>query len=63
MKYIMTYGIACIDEQQGKKELLSEIGNVTTNIEEAQHLVNTFNARMLSPEQLKNAVCEYLSEN
>lgn len=61
MKYVLTYGIACIEEQHGKKELISELGGITTHLDEAQYLVNLFNEKMLPPDKLRDAILEYLS--
>lgn len=56
MKYILTYGIACIEEIDGKRELLAEVPGITSNLKEAQRLVALCNAGALSPIHLKDVV-------
>lgn len=52
-KYILTYGIAYVEESNGKIELLEEVSSVTTNKDEAERLVDLCNRNKLSPIQLK----------
>lgn len=56
MKYVLTYGIACIEEIDGKRELVAEVPGITSNLKEAQRLVNLCNAGALSPIHLKDVV-------
>lgn len=54
--YITTYGIACIKETDGKRELIAEIPNVTSSLEEIEAIVKLCNERNLSPDHLKDVV-------
>lgn len=56
MKYVLTYGIACIKESDGKRELLAEVPGITSNLKEAQRLVNLCNEGNLIPDHLKDVV-------
>ena len=60
-KYIKTYGIACVDEQNGKREIVAEIHGVTTDREKAERIVDLFNRNNLSHEHLKDAVSDLIS--
>ncbi len=62
MKYILTYGIACVEEVDGKKELIAEISDVTTDRDEAEHLVELLNDHQLPPEHLSNIVDDMLAK-
>lgn len=52
-KYILTYGIAYVEEVDGKIELLEEISSITTNKNKAESLIKICNEHKLSPIQLK----------
>lgn len=56
MKYVLTYGIACIKELDGKRELLAEVPGITSTLKEAQRLVALCNEGNLSPDHLKDVV-------
>ena len=52
-KYILTYGIAYVEEINGKQELIEEVSSITTNKDKAERLVRLCNEHKLSPIQLK----------
>ena len=54
--YIVTYGIACIEENVGKRELVTEIPGVTLNRSEIETLVRLCNDVSLCPDYLKDVV-------
>lgn len=54
--YVVTYGIACVREENGKRELISEIPGVTSNFDEINQLIKICNEEQLSPDQLKDVV-------
>lgn len=56
MKYVLTYGIACIEEKDGRLELVTETPSITTSLKDAQRLVTLCNDGNLSPEHLKDVV-------
>ncbi len=56
MKYVLTYGIACVEEIDGKLELIAEMPGITANLKDAQRLVNLCNEGNLSPIHLKDVV-------
>ena len=60
-KYIVTYGIACIEEDDGIKELISQIPDVSTNLEEVEQLVTLCNEQQLSPIHLQDVVDDLLA--
>ena len=55
-KYVLTHGIACIEEKDGKRELVTEISGITTSLKDVQRLVTLCNEGNLSPEHLKDVV-------
>ena len=55
-QYVVTYGIACIEEKNGKRELITELPGVTSNFDEIKRLVKICNEGNLSPDQLKDVV-------
>ena len=55
-KYIVIYGIACVKESQGKREIISRVSDVTTELEEIERLVNRCNELYLDPEHLLDIV-------
>ena len=54
--YIKTYGIACVTEQNGHFEIVTEVPSVTTDRKQADRLVNLCNEHKLSPEHLEDVV-------
>lgn len=60
MKYILTYGIACIETVNEKTELIASIPDVTTNRELAELLLHKLNEYLLSPEHLADVVDDLL---
>ncbi len=54
--YIVTYGIACIEENASKRELVTEIPGVTLNRSEIETLVRLCNEGSLNPEHLRDVV-------
>ena len=62
MKYILTYGIACVETANGKTELIASVPDVTSNREHAEFLVLTLNEHMLPPEHLNDVVEDLLCE-
>ena len=56
MRYILTYGIACIEERDGMCEILEQVSDVTCDRAEAERLVSLFNRLKLSPEHFTEAV-------
>lgn len=60
MKYVVTYGIACIEEVDGKRELLAEIPGITSSLEAAQRFVAVCNEGKLSPDHLKDVVEDFV---
>ena len=61
MKYILTYGIACVKTENGKSELVARVPDVTTDRELAQHLIDSLNKCHLSPEHLADVVDDLLA--
>ena len=55
-QYVVTYGIACIEEENGKRELICEIPGVTSNLDEINRLIKICDEGQLSPDQLKDIV-------
>ena len=60
-KYIVTYGIACVEEDDGIKELISQIPDVSNNREEVEQLVKLCNEQHLSPIHLQDVVDDLLA--
>ena len=60
MKYILIYGIACIEENMGMTEVVVRVPDVTCNREDAERLVDFCNDLQLSPLQLRDAVEDLL---
>ena len=63
MKYVLTYGIACVKETEGNRELITEIPSVTSSIEEANRLIRLCNEGNLNPDHLKNIVEDFVEAN
>ena len=55
-QYVVTYGIACIEEKDGKRELVTEIPSITSSLAEAERLVRLCNEQQLSPDHIKDVV-------
>jgi hypothetical protein len=60
-KYVVTYGIACVEEDDGIKELISQIPDVSTNLKEVEQLVTLCNEQQLSPIHLQDVVDDLLA--
>ena len=60
MKYVLTYGIACVEEIDGKLELIAEMPGITANLKDAQRLVSLCNEGNLSPIHLKDVVSDLI---
>ncbi len=61
MKYILTYGIACIKENDNKQELVTQISDITTDREKIETLIESLNKNQLSPEHLADIVDDMLA--
>lgn len=62
MKYVLTYGIACIENQNGVVELIKSIPDITTDREAAEHLLCLINECDLSPDHLGDVIEDMLSK-
>ncbi|MBE6584693.1 MAG: hypothetical protein E7649_06950 [Ruminococcaceae bacterium] len=60
MKYIKTYGIACIQEQNGQCEIVKQIHSVTADPQLIDQMLSLFNEHHLSPIHLEDAVEDLL---
>ena len=60
MRYILIYGIACVEEKNGMWEKVERIPDVTCKREEAERMVELFNRLKLSPSQLYETVEDLL---
>ena len=60
-KYILTYGIACVDEDDGTKELITQIPDISTDREKVERLVTVCNEQQLSPIHLQDVVDDLLA--
>ena len=60
MRYIVIYGIACIDEIENRKETVTEIPAVTADEEKIKRLVEMCNKNDLSPCHLKEVTEDLL---
>ena len=60
MKYILTYGIACVETKSGETELITSVPDVTINRHEAEHLIDLLNKCRLSPEHIADVVDDLL---
>lgn len=61
-KFIVVYGIACVKEVQGMKEIISRVPDVTADYEKIKRLVNICNECELDPEHLYDIVEDSLIE-
>ena len=59
--YVLTYGIACIEEKDGKRELVTEIPSVTSSLAKAARIVKLCNEEEISPTHLKDVVEDLIS--
>ena len=59
--YIKTYGIACVEEIDGRREVITSVHDVTTDPAKADFLVSMLNNNHLSPEHLKDVIEDSLS--
>ena len=50
----MTYGIACVEEDDGYTELVTQISDVSTNQNEMESLVKLCNQMQLDPIHLRD---------
>jgi hypothetical protein len=62
MKYVLTYGVACVEESSGIRELISRVPDVTTDRDRAERIVNMLNEHMIPPEHLNDVVEDLLCE-
>lgn len=62
MRYIVVYGIACIEEIENRKEMLIELPAITSDEEKIKYLIDICNKNNLSPCQLRE-VAEDLLES
>ena len=62
MKYVLTYGVACVEESSCIRELISRVPDVTTDRDRAERLVNMLNKHKPSPEHLNDVVEDLLCE-
>lgn len=60
MRYIVVYGIACIEENDNRKETVLEIPGITAEEEKIKLLVELCNKNALSPCQLREVVEDML---
>ncbi len=54
--YVKTYGIACVEEHDGKCEIVAEVPNVSINRAQVDLLVKLFNHHGLAPEHLEDVI-------
>ena len=60
MKYIVVYGIACVEENENRRETVIEIPGITSEENEINRLVDLCNRNSLSPCQLREVVEDML---
>ena len=60
MKYIVIYGIACIEEIENRKETVLEIPGITSEEEKIKRLVELCNKNDLSPCHLREVAEDML---
>ncbi len=60
-RYIVTYGIAYVEERDGRIEAIASVPDVSSKREVVEKLVRLCNEHKLSPEHLKDMV-EDISE-
>ena len=60
MKYIVIYGIACVEEIENRREVISEIPGITSDEQSIVRLVELCNEHKLSPCHLHDVVEDML---
>lgn len=60
-RYILTYGIACVEIKGDKLEITRSIPNITTDHKVAQRIVDLCNRNRLSEEHLYDVVEDQLN--
>ncbi len=60
MRYIVIYGIACVEEIENRKEIILEIPAITSDEQEIVRLVELCNKHKLSPCHLNDVVEDML---
>lgn len=60
-KYVLTYGIACIETMDGKTKVIKLIPDVTSDEGTAKKIVSVCNTQDLSPEQLADIVDDLIN--
>ena len=61
-RYILTYGIACVETKSEKSEVVKIIPDVTTEQEVAQRIVDLCNENDLSVEHLCDVIEDVINE-
>ena len=61
--YIKTYGIACVEEIDGRREIITAVHDVTTDPDKADTLVNILNNNQLAPEHIRDVIEDCLTTN
>lgn len=61
--YIKTYGVAYVEEINGRREIIAAVNNVTADPEFAERLVKLFNKEHLSPEHMQDVIHDLLALN
>lgn len=61
-KYVVTYGIACITDENGRSEPVAEIGNVSADLCEVERAVRLLNENSVSPEHLNDIIDDMISK-
>ena len=61
--YIKTYGVAYVEDIDGRREIIAAVNNVTADPELAEHLVVLFNSTQLSPEHMQDIIDDVLAHN
>ena len=62
MKYVLTYGIACVDKQHGNNEVIAQISDITTDKNDAERLVDLCNEQHLSPVHLQDVINDLIAK-
>ena len=60
-RYILTYGIACVEVKQDRLEVIRSVPDVTTDHKVAQRIVDLCNRNRLSEEHLSDVVEDQLN--
>lgn len=61
-KYVVTYGIACVTDDNEACEPVAEIGNVSVSRREVESIVKLLNENDVSPEHLRDIVDDMISK-